>query len=177
MNDRPQPAPNSDGVWIGLGIFAISLGAAHWAAVNPSILARRPRPTITLSEALRTLPRIPSHLHDPRLAWPADRRATLPGPGAYQLALVIAGVALVALTITAAMVTSRWNRKPEAINQRTRLGVDTEPRLATTKDLKPLLLRRPEPGRFIVGRWGAAATSPPRRPAHQVGAASSAPSL
>ena len=170
MNNRPQPAPNSDGVWIGLGVFAISLGAAHWAAVNlASVLARQPRPTITLGQALRTLPRLPSHLHDPRLAWPADQRATLPGPGAYQVALVLVGVALVVLTIAAAMVTSRWDRQPEAINQRTRLGVDTEPRLATTKDLKPLLLRRPEPGQFIVGRWGRRylATEAPSAPGHR----------
>ncbi|MDQ3485934.1 MAG: type IV secretory system conjugative DNA transfer family protein, partial [Actinomycetota bacterium] len=35
-----------------------------------------------------------------------------------------------------------------------RLGVETQARLATARDLRPLLTRHPEPGRFVLARWG-----------------------
>jgi hypothetical protein len=45
---------------------------------------------------------------------------------------------------------------PRAPDKRRRLGVETQARLATTKDLHPLLTRETAPGRFVLARWGRA---------------------
>lgn len=45
----------------------------------------------------------------------------------------------------------RSDRTP--LDQRTRLGVGAEARLATAQDLRPLIVGRPRPGRFVLGRF------------------------
>ena len=43
-------------------------------------------------------------------------------------------------------------RPRDTLDRRERLGVPTQGRLATRRDLRPLLIRRPQSGRFVVGR-------------------------
>ena len=153
MSNEPRGS-GGDAALLGLGAFAVGLGAAHWVAVNLAALgSSRRRPTVGIGESLIALGRLPSHLSDPRLAWPIDKRSMLPTPGAYQAALVVTALGLLGLIAVAAWAAIRFGHRTEAINQRHRLGVHTEPRLATTHDLRPLLLRHPEPDRFVVGRW------------------------
>ena len=83
MNDRTGSDDGGETALIGLGLFAIALGGAHWAAINlAAMLSGRPRPTVGLGQALAALPHLPSHLSDPRLAWPAMSGRTLPPGGA-----------------------------------------------------------------------------------------------
>src|SRR5207245_9586680 len=42
----------------------------------------------------------------------------------------------------------------EPIANRRRLGVTAQAKLAATRDLGPLLAHQPQPGRFVLGRWG-----------------------
>ena len=44
------------------------------------------------------------------------------------------------------------NRTP--LDRRSRLGVPTEARLAKARDLAALIVPRPTPGRFVLGRFG-----------------------
>ncbi|MDQ6909609.1 MAG: type IV secretory system conjugative DNA transfer family protein, partial [Actinomycetota bacterium] len=51
-------------------------------------------------------------------------------------------------------VVTRMGHRHEAVDQRRRVGVETQARLARARDLRPLLSMRPKPGRFVVARWG-----------------------
>lgn len=135
------------------GAMAFVVAGGHWLAANLAVLLTRREPLDGgLTDSFDALTRLPDFLGDPKLAWDGPAADQLPGPILYWLsvALVIAsavGVAVVALRY-------RWGREQSGPDKRTRLGVDTQARLATTADLRPLLIRRPEPGRFVLGRWG-----------------------
>src|SRR5205085_4571461 len=45
-------------------------------------------------------------------------------------------------------------RRGEPLDRRRRLGVPVQGRLARARDLRPLLARRPKPGRLVLGRFG-----------------------
>jgi type IV secretion system protein VirD4 len=66
-----------------------------------------------------------------------------------------------------ALLVWRLARGPsDALDRRKRLGVSTQGRLATARELRPLLIRRPQSGRFVVGRLGrrlVATESPTQR--------------
>lgn len=154
MSDDTRTGTAGTTALVVLGGVAVLLGAAHWAAVNlAALLTGSRRPHVGVGQALVALGHLPAHLSDPRLAWPIEQQATMPRPGPYQAALLVMAVVVVGLVVVGVVVASRLGRRPEAVNQRRRLGVHTEPRLAKTRDLGPLLLRRPEPNRFVVGRW------------------------
>jgi type IV secretion system protein VirD4 len=143
------------GQWL-IGAVAALLGRGRLLPANPV-------------QALGSLFRLPQHLTDPRQAWPAPARAALPGPILYWLAT---GLVLTAL-LTAAAVAVRLmsGGRSEPVDKRRRLGVPTQARLATSRDLRPLLTTTPEPGRLLLGRRGrryvsteATTAQPPGRP-------------
>lgn len=154
---RPQAPPrreSSDDT-----MFVLAVGAAatatggHWLAGNLAALIGRGRLLRAgLGDALGALTRLPSHARDPRLAWDEPARSNLPGPVVYWLAVVL--VVLFAVTLAAVLTHRLGSHRHEPPDKRRRLGVDTQARLATTRDLRPLLTRRPEPGRFVLARWG-----------------------
>lgn len=120
-------------------------------------------------QALGSLFRLRQHLGDPRQAWPAPARTALPGPIVYWLAT---GLVLATL-LAAAAVASRLlaGSRSEPVDKRRRLGVPTQARLATRRDLRPLLTKTPQPGRLLLARRGrryvcteATTTQPPGRP-------------
>ena len=61
---------------------------------------------------------------------------------------------LLAATAAAVVVHRLGSHRHEPPDKRRRLGVETQARLATTRDLRPLLTRQPEPDRFVLARWG-----------------------
>lgn len=125
----------------------------HWLAANLAVLLTRGEPLDGgLVDSFHALTRLPNTPGDPKLAWEGPAADQLPGPILYWLsvALVVAtalGIAIVALRY-------RWGREQAGPDKRTRLGVETQARFAKTADLRPLLIRRPEKGRFVLGRWG-----------------------
>ena len=145
-NDGQDPFP-----WVILGLGA--LPAAHWViGQTAALLGRGHLLRASLSDALTALLGLPQHLGDPRQAWPASAAAQLPGPVVYWLAaaLVLGAVA----AGSAAAVARLGRRRHEPVDRRRRLGVQAQARLATTRDLRPVLAHRPQPGRFVLGRWG-----------------------
>lgn len=117
----------------------------------------------SFGEAVSAGTRLPSHLSDPALAWPAPVRSALPGPIAYWSL-----TAAVGLVVTVVLVgVFRLIRHRVGTAARRPLGVDARSRFATPRDLVPLLIRRPEAGRFVLGRVGrrlvATETPPDRR--------------
>ena len=92
--------------------------------------------------------RLPSHVGDPRTAWPVQVRSSLPGPAVYWTAqaAVLAGAGLVGLGVV-------WCRQRIA-DRRGPLGVTPDAGFARRRHLRRLIVRRPEPGRVTLG-WSS----------------------
>lgn len=155
--NRPQETPrrNSDDdtlFMLAIGAAAVAAGG-HWLVGNLAALVGRGRLLHAgLGDALAALARVPSHASDPRLAWSEPARSNLPGPVIYWVTVVL--VVLLAVALCTVLVQRLRSQRHEPPDKRRRLGVDTQARLATTRDLRPLLTRRPEPDRFVLTRWG-----------------------
>jgi type IV secretion system protein VirD4 len=95
---------------------------------------------------------LPKHPGDPALAWPVRFRPALPGPVGMYLCVVLVVGALVGL----ADLMIRWWPGQHA----PRSGMPTWPHRnrhhaatwANGSELRPLVVRRPTPGRVIIGR-------------------------
>ena len=155
---RPQQ-PGRGGGFTGadIAMAAVVLGAAALAAVqwligNAAALLGRARTLhATPAEALHSLVHLGKHLGDPRAAWPPRVQANLPGPVPYWIATVLVLGTLLALGVGAFTLVTRDRQVP--IDKRRRLGVPTQPRLATRRDLAPLYTRTPEPNRFVLAPY------------------------
>jgi type IV secretion system protein VirD4 len=126
-------------------------GAAWLGAQLAALLAGNDALHAGIGDAPLALTRLPSNLSDPRLAWSPELRGHLPGPVLYWASTV--AVVLVA-GASAFLIWRVVHGHNDALDRRERLGVPTQGRLATARDLRPLLIRRPQPGRFVVGRLG-----------------------
>jgi len=102
-------------------------------------------------DAATALVHLPTHGGEPALAWPAPLQPSIPGPTLYWgCTALIAVVVLVVAVKVAGLITG--NREP-GMAKRKRLGVDTQAHLATKKDLKTLIVRKPgQSGRFVLGK-------------------------
>jgi type IV secretion system protein VirD4 len=156
--NRPTPAnrpTGGDGIDLALaGLLAAALVVAvvQWLAGNLAALLGRARLAhASPLDALRSLPSLLRHAGDPADAWPAHVRANLPGPAPYWIATVITLVAVGLLATCALAWVGRHRQTP--IDKRRRLGVATQPKLATRRDLAPLRTRQPAPGRFVLARY------------------------
>ncbi len=137
---------------LGAVIALAVVSTGHWLAASLAALVGRQRSLgAGLTESFTALRQLPNHWNDPRRAWAEPATSNLPGPVLYWLSVaVVLAAALGALVL--------WlkyrQRRHEPIDRRRRVGVDAQPRLATTKDLAPLLGREAEAGRLVLGRWG-----------------------
>ncbi len=123
----------------------------HWLVGNLAALLGRQRVLdADLADSVVALRRIGDHLGDPRQAWPEPAASNLPGPILYWTCAV---VVLAAVGGVAALWVHLRSRRHEPVDRRRRVGVDAQPRLATTRDLAPLLGTQPEPGRLVLGHW------------------------
>lgn len=151
MSQRPEsPGPASLGfVEVLIGIVG-GVSIMVWAGAQLAALIGHGQPLeVTVGQALEAAVRLPENMSDPRMAWPAPARHQLPGPVLYWAASMLAAVA------AGGVGWAGWRlfRGPrEALDRRTRLGVPAQGRLAKRGELRPLLTRRPEPGRFVLGR-------------------------
>ncbi|MEQ1738046.1 MAG: type IV secretory system conjugative DNA transfer family protein, partial [Rhodoglobus sp.] len=135
---------------LGAAALAVGIGASAvvWAGAALAARLTGHRLTAGLGEALRAIPRLPSVAGDPRSAWPAEAAGELPGPVAYWAATGLVALVAAAVTVVAVRVIRRSG------SGRRRLGVDVRARFASRRELRPLLIRRPQSGRFVVGRYG-----------------------
>ncbi|MBI2710233.1 MAG: type IV secretory system conjugative DNA transfer family protein [Actinobacteria bacterium] len=124
-------------VWSGATVAA-AVGGQGWLGADVSATAA----------ALGALLRSPG---DPAGAW-ADRYSSrLPGPVLYW---ACTGAAAAVWAALAGWVGVRCQGREWGIDRRRRFGVDTQARLARPRDLAPLVVAGPVPGRFILGRVG-----------------------
>ncbi|MGE3795655.1 MAG: type IV secretory system conjugative DNA transfer family protein [Dehalococcoidia bacterium] len=107
-------------------------------------------PEAGLSQMPGVLARLPERLADPGSAWPAPDRARLPGPVGFYGALALALAALSALPMAGMALARRAGL--ESVSRRRARGA----RWARRRDLRGLVVTRPEPGRLTLGRVGAA---------------------
>jgi type IV secretion system protein VirD4 len=154
-----RSAPNDDAaqnLFLGIivGLFALA-AVGNWLVGNAAALIGRGRLLhASLSQAFAALVHLRQHTDDPRLAWSPKLAANLPGPNMYWASAAL--VVIVAMVICAAVIklfSGAGRGRHEPVDKRRRLGVSAQARLATTKDLRPLLTRRPESGRFVIARW------------------------
>ncbi|HMO01008.1 MAG TPA: type IV secretory system conjugative DNA transfer family protein, partial [Miltoncostaeaceae bacterium] len=103
-------------------------------------------PGTAFGEMPGVLGRLPDTLGDPSAAWPVADRQTLPGPvGFYATALVVLGtIGAVGLGV------ARTARRVSGAPSRGLSGA----RWASRRDLRSLMVRRPQSGRLTLGRMG-----------------------
>ncbi|MGH2353476.1 MAG: type IV secretory system conjugative DNA transfer family protein, partial [Chloroflexota bacterium] len=131
---------------IALGALGITWGGAQLAA----LLSGR-RLAAGLGPTFHALVRLPANAAEPRLAWGPPWQNALPTAPLYWACTGFAALlGLVALVLGLRV----FGRGRVGMEKRTRLGVDTNARLATPRDLRPLIVRGPKPGRLILGRVG-----------------------
>lgn len=135
---------------LGAAVLAlgVSIGGVVWAGAAMAARLNGQRITASLGDAIGAVPKLPGEVRDPRAAWPTVVRAQLPGPGLYWLSTGVA--TLLAAGVVALTVRFLRGLRPE----RKRLGVGVRARFATRRELRPLLIRRPRSGRFVIGRYG-----------------------
>ncbi len=154
MDRRPSSPPPREPLGIGVGLLFVGAGVAGVVWAGAQLAARLGRGAwldAGLAPALHALLRLPSHLRDPKMAWPAELRAALPGATLYWACTLSVLVITLVVLIFAYRI---WPHSGVGVERRERLGVDTAARLATTRDVAPLVVSRPEEGRFILGRVG-----------------------
>ena len=147
--NRGMESTDFAGLAIVFGIAAV--GGGHWLAASlAALLGRRLKLHAGIGDALKATAHLPDNWRDPKRAWAGPFAERLPGPVVYWLSVgLVVGLACGGLRL--------WLRfrkdRHEPVDRRQRLGVETQPRLATTKDLAPLLCPQPKVGRLVLGRW------------------------
>ncbi|HJZ34790.1 MAG TPA: type IV secretory system conjugative DNA transfer family protein [Solirubrobacterales bacterium] len=106
--------------------------------------------TTTAAVTIEVALHLPAHLGDPRLAWPPTTRQGLPGPvGMYGvMAVELAGLAA---AVSAVVPRLRGMELPSLGGGR---GKPPVTEWARRRDLAPLIVDGPKPGRITLGRRG-----------------------
>ncbi len=152
MNQAPERDDTFEKVVLTLLFVFIGLLLIFWAGANlASLVASGQVLGASLEEAGHAMFQLPDHLSDPRSAWPPELAGRLPGPVLYWAATVMVLSAAVLIGVGAHKV---FRNPVEPLDRRKRAGVSAQGRLARPSDLHALLVRRPQPGRFVLGRVG-----------------------
>ena len=152
---RPMPPTNdhtTEFIVVAGTVFLSTVGANWLGAWVAAFVGRQQRLSASFSESLQALLHMPGNFGDPRRAWTEPFASRLPGPFVYWPAVVL----VVGVLTTVAFFAVRWLRGPDrhvSPDRRKRLGVEAQPRLATTVDLGPLLAPSAAPNRFVLGTW------------------------
>jgi Type IV secretory system Conjugative DNA transfer len=108
---------------------------------------------LSFADATTNIPKLVAHFRSRALAYLTTVQADVAGPVLYWSCVGV-GVVFVAVAVLAIIVGVRFfGTRTEAVNCRRRLGVPTEPSMATQKELKPLFVRTPEADRLVLMRY------------------------
>lgn len=145
---------------VGGAALLLLLGGVVWAGAALAALVVGEALEASLGTAAEAAFRLPVNMGDPASAWPEAVASTIPGPWIYWPSTGLAAV--VAMVVVGAGLRVLHHRVGTA--PRRPLGVDARARFATARELRPLLVRSPVPGRFILGTFGhrLVATDTPR---------------
>lgn len=106
--------------------------------------------SIGLSEVLMAALNLPSHLGDPRAAWPREARTSLPGAaGFYASSVLVLGSVLGLVLAGRRLLEPEWLRAIWADRRRA-----PSASWAGRRDLAMLRVPAPQPGRLTLGRSG-----------------------
>jgi type IV secretion system protein VirD4 len=143
---------NSDqGLYLGLAALVAALLALIWVCgALAGALFGSGWVSIPASSLLATALRLPSHLGDPRAAWPREVRDSLPGPAGFYVTGGLLLFALAGLAALAQRLATGFDL-PALLGRRPRAPVA---RWASRRDLAPLRVRSSEPTRLTLGRAG-----------------------
>jgi type IV secretion system protein VirD4 len=137
----------------GLGVGAVASGLVWATGQLAGLVFGHTWLHLDPADVASMLGSLPHHLGDPAMAWPAPAQRALPGPaGMYgAFTATTAGAAGVA-----GGVMRLWQRaglgNPTAPGARVKRPAAGSATWATPRELRPLRVRRPEPGRVILGR-------------------------
>ena len=142
----PRAAALSDAeaaLLIGLALLTM-LGALVWVwgALTGVVFGSR-APGMSVGDVTHVLAALPGHAGDPRAAWPAGARRTLPADPA---AFYGCGAVLLAATATVGVAVAR------RLGGGRRRGRSAQ--WATRGDVRTLRVTAPTPGRLVLGRVG-----------------------
>ena len=138
---------------LGVLCFVAAIAATVWAgAAVAALVAGGGSLGASLADAARAASALPSHLSDPAAAWPAPASTRIPGPWLYWPSTTAA----FALSGGVTALALRWCAGVRGVGpvRLRRLGVKGAARFASARDLAPLIVGGPTPGRFILGRVG-----------------------
>lgn len=143
--------------------IALALIGVVWAGASLALAVSGVGQGLPFSVAADAVPRLVADLGSPASAWPEPYAEALPSAPLYWLCTALTTAAVVAV----AAVVVRWlSRSRVGTARRRPLGVDARTRFAKRRDLGPLLVQRPMPGRFVIARFGrhlVATETPPSR--------------
>lgn len=108
---------------LAVGLFMVAgVGTWLWGEAA-GLLAHGVFPHVALSRSLSIVLRLPGHLSDPRMAWPADAAAVLPGPVSFYCAGCVLLAVGVGLTIVGLRMWVRFKRRDDGFATRKDLAV------------------------------------------------------
>jgi type IV secretion system protein VirD4 len=130
-------------VLVGLGVVLAAPVCVIWlAGALAGVLAGGRPIQVGVAGAARVLTRLPSHLSQPELAWPASTRGRLPGTLVLQVSLGVSAVLVLAL-LAGALIVLAWLSRRGSHRRAARF--------ASRGELSELRVRRSQPGRVTLG--------------------------
>ena len=144
-----------DTVVLFIGGAVVLLVVIVWAGAALALVVTGEPVELSVGDAADALPGLVEHVGDPADAWSGrdGDGERLPGPFVYWTCTAVAGLVASAMV----SVAFRFLAGPRVGTARRRpLGVDARAAWAGWRELRPLLVREPVPGRFIfarLGRW------------------------
>ncbi|MBK5224108.1 MAG: type IV secretory system conjugative DNA transfer family protein [Acidimicrobiia bacterium] len=139
--------------WLVLAVAAVGavLVGAVWGGASLAMLVGGGGGGLPFSAAVDAAIELPARVADPSSAWPPPHSTVLPGPVVYWLCTGLVASAMAAVVGLGV----RWlGRSRIGTSKRNPLGVDARPQFASRRELAPLLVSGPSPGRFVVARFG-----------------------
>jgi type IV secretion system protein VirD4 len=148
--DGQRSAPVGGDEWFAIAVVVVAVAALGvWCGAQvASLIGSGSSLDASVGDAVGALVRLPAHVRRPADAWPTGVRDAVPGPLIYWPATT---VVLAVQLSGCAWLWVRYGSQRIGTQRRRRLGVDVGARLATVRDLSPLIVPRPVRGRFILG--------------------------
>ena len=146
-------APMGGEEWFGVAVVGVGLLAfGVWCGAElATLVSSGSWLHASLGDAFAALIRLPGHAARPADAWPNEVQAAVPNAWLFWPATIVVAVAE---TMGVAWLWTRLGSNRIGTLRRDRLGVDVGARLATRRDVSPLIVPGPAPGRFILGTVG-----------------------
>jgi len=135
----------ADYVIAALATAAAAVTAGTWVTGQlAGLLFRQTWPPVSVGQSLSIAGRLAGHLADPRMAWPAAARSSLPGPAGFAIAAVLTAAGLTAaVIIVTRQLTAGRSRRGYASRRQVTASLSERAVMARSAVLRPSLAGRP----------------------------------